>query len=60
MGVDPLQVLHPSLVVELPLPFLLLCKLSLVLVHEGVLFISALLDLVGKIRVLGGDPDLLL
>ena len=54
------KVLHSALVVDLSLSLLLLLQIHLVPIHHGGILFSPLFDLVGELRMLLGNSDLLL
>ena len=58
--IDAFSVCISSLIVELPLHVFLVLQISLVPVHEGIVIISAVFDLVSKLRVLLSDSNLFL
>ena len=58
--IDAFSVCMSSLKVELPLHVFMVLQISLVPVHEGVVIISAVPDLVSKLRVLLSDFNLFL
>ena len=60
VGFDVLLVCVATGIVNLSLAVLLLLQIHLVPVHDGCIIITALLDLVGKLRMFVRDLDLLL
>lgn len=60
MASDALNVSVPSLIVYLALIIFLVLLIHLVPVHHRTVLISAILDLIGELRVLLSNPDLFL
>ena len=60
VGIYPLDISVSPCIVQLALGFFLLGQVLLVPVHQGLVVLASLPDLVGKLRVLVGNSNLLL